>query len=367
MIFEECISDQLHRNYNYASDNVPVRISTIALNQVFQVGNDYFVKVSKAGELQSNEQYSAKLALLRLMGEQGLPVPKLVPTSTGENFVSFLFFREKYNLEVHQWIQNTEHYQRYPGQIEQVAESMAQYHSFFDDVRDSRVEIINSLTVPFTGMTKKWNCAFVDELHRYAQRLDEVPPPLRLHLSRALPIMREYYKERLQQAEKPNPGQTLDKGIVHADLHDLQILFDKNTKQLRAFIDWEGTRNDFRSFDLGYTVDRLSMDTNILYHNLSAPLELLKHDPRQVNTFMESYLSKRTIGEADIQSMVDQLVLECLNRNARWLRQIFTPDKIAGAGNRAHTMEDFEKFHLYFRIMSLERIEELRQHLSHGS
>lgn len=350
---KEQILERLKSNYNYKGINESVPLEGLFLNKTYRVGDDFFVKLSETGKLQSDSHYAAKLALVRAMGEHDLPVPHLVPTINGDNFAVV----RGYNMEVHRWIPDCEHFTGCVGQIEQVAQGMAHYHTFFDFLNVPAVEVVKSLSGNFAGMAERGNKPFLEELTEYEMRLSSVSEPLRSFLVRALPLMREHYQD-LQYNPSVMFGQGLDQGIIHADLHDLQILFDQHTKELQAFVDWEGACVGTRAFDIGYTMERLSTDTNLLYNDALIFISELTHHPQKVTAFMNAYLQKRSLSTIDINSIVDTLILECLNRNAKWLRDIFPENQ--------NSIEVPTKYPIYFRIMSIERMEELRKHLKNG-
>jgi Ser/Thr protein kinase RdoA (MazF antagonist) len=340
----------LRKDYGYSGEFVPTQMEFLYLNKVFRVGDDYFVKLTKSGDLQPDTHYSAKQFLVRSMSQNGLKVPEVVQTVDGRNYVKV----DDYNLEVHRWIPDAEQFGGHNGQIQSAAKAMARFHSFLDDVQDPRIEVVKSLSGPFKEMTKRGDKPFLDELRDYETALISIPSPLRGHLARAIPIMRERYQER-QGLDQTN---SLDVGIIHADLHDLQMLFSKESKELRAFIDWESARNDPRAFDIGYTLDRLSTDTTVLYGDVSVPCSELSHDPEKVALFLDHYLEERYFSEKNQEAIVDQLVLECLNRNAKWLRTVFSPNI---------SDEERQKHHIYFKIMSIERIVRLEEHIQRGN
>jgi len=145
----------------------------------------------------------------------------------------------------------------------------------------------------------------------------------------------------------------VDVGIIHADMHDLQIMFDQKTKKLEAVIDWEGACYDTRVLDIGYTMERLSTNTNLLYNDLTVPLHELSHDKRKVQSFLENYNRARPLTSNHLKTMVDQLTIKFLNSNSRFLRKVFYGDPAPNPNNMLWA----------FRILSIERMEEIQKYL----
>ena len=332
------IDQLLKKHYGYQGDHLAQRMPD-SFNINYRIGGDFFVKATPRGQLQPQGPYAAKIALVRMMHQRGLPVPEVIQTRDGKDFVS----EGEFDIEVHRWMPEVELYGGHPGQLEQVARFMAKFQTCIDEIKAPEVEVLRALPSPYVGITEQGREPFLDELAGYERELARIPEPLRSHVRETIPILRERYQQRLQRS-------THDVGLNHADLHDLQMLFHTGSKDLAVIIDWEGSCVDTRTLDIGYTLERLSMDSKRLYSDQSCPLSEFTYDPRKVAVFLEQYGKERPLTNNHLTEMVDQLTLLFMNSNARMLRRVFGP-------------EQNYKLLTGLRIRSIQRIESLRQHL----
>ncbi|MFH1641390.1 MAG: phosphotransferase [Nanoarchaeota archaeon] len=167
-----------------------------------------------------------------------------------------------------------------------------------------------------------------------------------------MPVLQDRYHDILDAESSYD----LDKGIVHGDLHDEQMLFDLQTKVLVAFTDWEELHLRPRAFDIGYTVERLTTDIPKI-HDLTVPLDSLTHDPKMVQTFLSTYSSKRNLSSQETGAIVDQLLAECVRKDASFLADIYSGFKTNWEN------VNLDKLLLYMRVMSIERMEAFGSYL----
>lgn len=339
-IDSQAVLQILRKNYCYSGSSVNTLKDSF--NLTFNVDDTLFVKVSKIGQLQAEEEYAARVALVRMMGQEGIPVSELIKTEQNQDYVKI---GEEYLFEVHRWISNMEAYSSRTNQLEQVATAMAQYHKYLDSLDNSEIRTIKELHSAFRGITEKGEKPFLEELAEYETRLNEVSPRLKSHLLRTIPLLKDAY---LTTPDKSD----IDLGIIHADLHDLQMMFDTKTGDLKSLIDWESACYDTRVIDMGYTIERLSMDSKRLYVDLDSQLQNFPHNFKKMDIFFEKYDKVRTLTPVHLQEIANQLVLRYLNSNARLLRKVFYSDSSV----------NYDKILFGLRILSPERLDDFREY-----
>src|SRR3989344_5637317 len=127
---QQLVIQTLKDKYDYCGDDI--KSLGKSLNFTFNVDDTYFVKVTKIGELQSEDLYAAKVALVNIMCRNGLQVSNLIQTKECKNYIKI---GTSYALEVHSWIPNVEIYTGRPGQLEQAAKAMAECHKSLDHLQ----------------------------------------------------------------------------------------------------------------------------------------------------------------------------------------------------------------------------------------
>ena len=317
----------------------------------------FFIKattITRAGRHRGEGDYAARLELVSELQEAGVAVPLVIGTCAGELYTK----EDGYYIEVHEFFEDAENYTGKEGQLESVARVMAQFHTAFDAMQGPAAKRVRKIGGLHDGKADRVIPSFTDACLSYEQDLPLVPnAALREYLRLALPNLREEYAK---MGEASREG--LDIGLGHGDLHQGQVLFDRESGEFLAAIDWEGARNLVRAFDMGYAMDRASIpgDPAELKTKLDRPLETFAHDPKRVDAFMGSYLAVRDFSDRDLRAISSELQRECVNRSAGFLEGIF------GAAREKDTSFNYTKLHGFLRIMSPLRMAGLEQHLVRG-
>ena len=302
-------------------------------NRLF-LTKDYFIKVT-TNEIPT-PLYAARL---EVVGQLHGLVPVIHRTRSGTLFVD----DGEHYIEVHtriHGIHNSCSSSMSLAHIEQTASSIAHLHSSLDNLKSPAAKLIQS--VAGEHFQRAFDHQLADELREYVHLVRNIPySPLRDYMQSELPILLEKIPHL-----KPSPE---EQGIVHGDLHDLQLLFGEDGR-LKCIADWESMHGRSRSFELGFMLDRLSSDTQKLYYDDSIPIQRFRHKPEAIESFLQMYAHTWSLPDAN--SMMDEVLIEAMGRAAGFLKDIFS-----------HEAVNYQILYRHLRIQNIGRIEEMRQYL----
>lgn len=323
-------------------------IKCIAANPVFYLGREYFIKLTPKERPENRETYAARLDLVAHLSEEALPVPDLVRTKNGGSFVEV----ERFYLEVHRYIPDTEYFGSYQGQLQAVAQVLAQIHKTTDRLMlEEKLKVFRRIQSPFSPKESRFASDLGLQLVEYEQHLSLIPEPLRGFLKNSIPLLRERYGDILGLEEGPEEN----KGIVHGDLHDQQTLFDRPSKRLVAVLDWELAHWRSRAYDVAYTLERVSTEPepNAIY-DTTFPFSELSFSQQKGESFLALYEKEHPLSGIEPRAMMRELLTEVVHRDAKFLSRLFD-----AAVRRADNF-DYQRMHSFLRTMSVERVEKLR-------
>lgn len=259
-------------------------------------GSERFVR---AGKPFSQEKASMQIAVAGMLYNQGVATPRVISTMDERNCVSLDDGRV---VEMHEWVSQGRPYQPTERDIGAVARAMAGLHSGADrlDKNDDAVRYLAAQ--PYTGMPPGAALPDAALIDHFTSRLPDVPESLQSLVARDLPLMKEALVTKI-------PGK--DWGIIHADLHGEQTIFDKNTDELKALIDWEWMLYGPRARDLAYSLYRLSEWDGGISVTLA-------------RTFIDSYVQARPEFPAeDLAATSEHVEWDATCRRVRWITDVF--------------------------------------------
>jgi len=268
----------------------------------FKDGTERFAKVGKPFH---EDTYAAQIDIVSMLSERGISIPSVVPTATGAKYVSLGGGRF---LEMHAWVPNGRPYNPTVEDVTQVARVMAEMHTAADslDREHSAMKIMSSH--PYTGMPKGQALPDSAMLDYFESKLSDVPATLRPYVVAALPLMRESLVTEIPSR---------DWGIIHADLNGGQTMFDKDTNQFKALIDWEWMLFGPRARDISYSLSTLTIGEKTSAESkspISKPL---------VQSFIDTYMATRSnFSPEDLQAAFQHLGWDATCRRTRWINQV---------------------------------------------
>lgn len=320
---------------NYTGNSVSVsklpQTKCDTFQATYQDGTERFVKVGKPFH---EDRYAAQIAIAGVLSEKGLPIPSVIKTAREENYIPL---GEGRFLEMHSWIPNDRPYQPTAQDIAAVAKAMAKMHTAADTIDNGHPAMKVLMAYPYTGMPPGQalpNAALLDEFER---RLKEIPAVLYPAVARDLPLMREALVTEI-------PGK--DWGIIHADLHGGQTMFDKDTGVLKGIIDWEWALYGPRARDLSFSLSTLAAEGKSSIESKGSLLS-----PSLVHTFIETYTASRpNFPREDLTAVAQHLGWDATCRKTRYITQV-----LKGVNEeRLHQLVD------WFEDKTFERTRELK-------
>ncbi|MFH1642141.1 MAG: hypothetical protein ABIC04_04535 [Nanoarchaeota archaeon] len=177
---EEVLS-VMKKDYGYIGSEKLREHDIPTSNRVFYLGDQFFIKLSKADLLGPEKVYAARLETVRQMGDNDVPVPHIVQTNDKRNYVQL----GGYYLDVHKYIPQVEHFKGHPSQIGQVAASMAHYHSVLDRLDSPEIAVLRDTRSPFeNGFAAN---DFSALLSSYLKQVEQIPHELlKTYLKKAI-------------------------------------------------------------------------------------------------------------------------------------------------------------------------------------
>ncbi len=297
----------------------------------YEDGSERFARVGKY--LDHNATID-KITIAGLLSTQGVAIPPVITTKDGKQCVSL---EDGRTVEMHQWVPNGRAYQPTTKDIQAVATAMAEMHSVADRL-DSHLSITRLSANPYTGMQPGAKLPDETLINYFTLRLGDIPESLRPAVARDLPLMKDALVTTM-------PGK--DWGIIHADLHGDQVLFDKGTGEFKALLDWEWMLYGPRTRDLAFSLYKLTEVDG----KPSLPL---------AEAFIATYTEKRPAFPADDLSAINQhLEWDATCRRTRWIQGVLQQVD-SGKVNE----ERIQQLVNWFDDYSLVRARELREVIS---
>jgi len=297
----------------------------------YQDGSERFARVGKYNDRNATID---KITIAGMLGTQGVPVPEVIMTNDGEQCVSL---EDGRIVEMHNWVANGRAYLPTTKDIQAVATAMAGMHSAADSL-DSHPSITRLSANPYTGMQPGARLPDETTIDYFTSRLKDIPESLRPAVTRDLPLMRDALVTTI-------PGK--DWGIIHADLHGDQVLFDKDSGEFKALLDWEWMLYGPRTRDLAFSLYKLTE----VEGKLSLPL---------AETFVETYTQERPVFPLEDLSAINQhLEWDATCRRTRWIQGVLQQVD-SGKVNE----ERIRQLVNWFDDYSLVRAKELREVVS---
>src|SRR3989344_6072645 len=324
------------------------QIKGIAANPVYSAETSkdkLFIKVVSKSRPANEEVYSARLQLLQDLANENVPVPSLKETLDGRLYVP----TEDNFMEVYPFIPNGEFYSGHPGQVGQIAQAMARFHSVADKLKERPYfSVLEQSPSPFGAIAP----ITAEEIAEYQSLVHLLPKSVRGFIAYCLDVLKERTDDILREVTKIRE-KAQDVGIVHGDLHDQNVMMDKNTKNLMALVDWEGTHGRSRGFDIAYTLERLAVTPSPSHlYDTSFPFNQVGFNKKKIDKFLESYDQERTIDKALKAEFIPELQMEAVARGSKFLHSLFE-------GLQDKKEVDVNWLHLVLRIQTPARFDAL--------
>lgn len=323
-------------NKNYQGDLAHVTKLPQTKNDGFHVeygdGSERFVRVGKYNDHNATID---KITIVGMLSTQGVAVPEVIMTKDGKQCVSL---EDGRIVEMHDWVPNGRAYRPTTNDIQAVATAMAEMHSAADRL-DSHPSITRLSANPYTGMPPRAKLPDETTIDYFTSRLGDIPESLKPAVTRDLPLMRDALVTTI-------PGK--DWGIIHADLHGDQVLFDKDTGEFKALLDWEWMLYGPRTRDLAFS---LYMLTGV-EGRPSLPL---------AEAFVETYTQKRpAFPLEDLDAINQHLEWDATCRRTRWIQGV-----LQQVDSQKVNEERIQQLVNWFDDYSLVTARELREVVSH--
>lgn len=287
----------LHENYKGNINKIEKLPQT--KNDGFHVsydnGIECFVRVGKYQNLQATMD---KITVAGLLSEQGIAVPGLIQTKTGAPCVSLEDGRV---VEMHQWVPNGRAYRPTNSDISAVATAMAEMHTAADQLDLKNPAVARLASNPYTGMSPGAKLPDEELIAYFTSRVKDIPESLLPAVKRDLPYMRDALVTEI-------PGK--DWGIIHADLHGEQTLFDKDSGAFKALLDWEWMLHGPRARDLAFSLYKLTEVEG-------------KHSLPLAEQFIGTYTEQRpSFPKSDLTATSQHLEWDATCRRTRWIQDV---------------------------------------------
>ncbi|GEM_PF-3250663 len=226
-------------------------------SEIVVVDRKYLVKEILLENINKSEKsLEAKSEVLRHLAQQGVPVLIPVRSLEGRSYawISYEEEKDRHLVEVTEFYSNGEKCSKLESQIEEVGDAVGRVTKGLLSVPlelKQRVLARESRWQSFTN--EKTGRDFREELREYREQVGTVGGELEEAIRNVLePTIKEYERYTSE------PAPEVPTGLVHQDIQEYNMIFDRSTKKLVAIIDWDSMEKRPRVYDAAYTLDRMA-------------------------------------------------------------------------------------------------------------
>jgi Ser/Thr protein kinase RdoA (MazF antagonist) len=309
-------------------------------SDIWVIDQRYLVKEILSPAINANpDSFGAKKDLLLHLRKDGIPVflPHFAKCGNPYEKISVVENEQPHLIEITDYYPKAEKYSESLDQLDQVGDVVGKIVSSLSTIPREIANVILSRETIWQGFRNPLNgLDFAEELSFYQQEVSKLGGELGAQIKTLLPIIREEY-ERFTS----NPAIDIPRGLTHGDIQRCNMIFDKDSKDLVAVIDWDSMEENYKILDIVYTMDRMSFVVPD-YHNT---------DPRKAERFLHSVSNNYTLSSKEEKSMITALVDYSLPNICGIFRDIFY---------NGFTHPDYS---LHLNVLNLNRMRILEKEL----